>query len=216
MPSETFDYFLPFNGLCFRVKFLSGVNQCDHTMLFPKCDQHRTKVHPPHARTPPPWGDSGTLNLAQLSLTPPKPPVPWALSSRGHLGSLAVQVGWERLLEKVFKFRCRSLPDHTRHIYMYRLSWSNCGNSKTEFKKRLLESLVRRPPCHSPASSPPRELTACSGASPGVRTLPPLMRNNPFYKFTEPCESVLRVWPQLNGEYARLPRTIWEKTLSLL
>ena len=132
MPFETFDYFLPFNGLCFRVKFLSGVNQCDHTMLFPKCDRHRTKVHPPHARTPPPWGDSGAMNLAWLSLTPPKSLVPWAVSCKGHLGSLAVQVGWERLLVKVFKFRCRFLPDHTRHIYMYRLSWSNCGNSKTE------------------------------------------------------------------------------------
>ena len=37
---------------------------------------------------------------------------------------------------------------------------------------------------------PDRELTACSGASPGVRTLPPLMRNNPFYEFTEPCVSL--------------------------
>lgn len=64
---------------------------------------------------------------------------------------------------------------------------------------------------------PDRELTACSGASPGVRTLPPLMRNNPLLWIHRTlCESVLRVWPQLNGEYARLPRTIWEKTLSLL
>ena len=27
---------------------------------------------------------------------PPKPPVSWALSSRGHLGSPAVHVGWAR------------------------------------------------------------------------------------------------------------------------
>lgn len=197
MPFETFDYFLPFNGLCFRVKFLSGVNQCDHTMLFPKCDRHRTKVHPPHARTPPPWGDSGAMNLAWLSLTPPKSLVPWAVSCKGHLGSLAVQVGWERLLVKVFKFRCRFLPDHTRHIYMYRLSWSNCGNSKTEFKKRLLESLVRWPPCHGPASSLPRQRTHCMlWGQP--RCLHPATSHEKqplLWIHRILFESVLRVWP---------------------
>ena len=56
MPFETSDYFLPFNGLCFRVKFLSGVNQCDHTMLLPTCDQHRTKVHPASCQDTPSLG----------------------------------------------------------------------------------------------------------------------------------------------------------------
>ena len=171
----------------FYQEWISVTTPCSFlrvTSTEPKCT-------PPHARTPPPWGDSGTLNLARLSLSPPRPPVPWAMSSRGHRGSLAVQVGWERLLVRVFKLRCRFLPDHTRHICMYRLSWSNCGNSKTEFKKRLLGSLVRWPPCHGLASPLPRPRTHCVlWGQPCVRTLPPLVRSSPFCEFTESCVSL--------------------------
>lgn len=128
---------------------------------------------------------------------PTQAPCALGCELKGHLGSLAVQVGWERLLVKVFKFRCRFLPDHTRHIYMYRLSWSNCGNSKTEFKKRLLESLVRWSPCHGPASLLPRQRTHCVlwGQPRCLHPATSHEKQPPLWIHRILCESVLRVWP---------------------
>lgn len=123
MPCEKCDDSLPLSWVFyFRMKFLLGINQCDQTALFPKCDQWQDQSEPQER-----LGHCFLATAAGTRLAPdrsgglghPKPyPIvchptlssldPGLCAPRAFWGAQQCRRGRARLLVEVLKLRCKT------------------------------------------------------------------------------------------------------------